>query len=63
MERPAQPTFVFDTSLPFVHLQQMFDEAAPWGIRAYEKALNLNELSDPAIDVIARHMPNKASPI
>ncbi len=41
----------------------MFDESAPWGIRGYEKAVYLDELTDGAIDVIARHTPNKASPM
>jgi hypothetical protein len=41
----------------------MFDEAAPWGIRGYEKAVYLDELTDDSIDVIARHVPRKASPM
>ena len=45
-------------------LQQMFDESAPWGIHAYEKAVYLDELTDAAIEVIAQHpVPNKASPM
>jgi FAD/FMN-containing dehydrogenase len=59
----AAPAFTFDTPLPFVHLQQMFDDAAPWGIRAYEKAVYLDELSGPAIDAIAQHFANKVSPL
>lgn len=59
----APPQFVFDTPIPYVALQQMFDESAPWGIRAYEKAVYLAELSDEVIDVVARHLPAKASPM
>jgi len=59
----APPTFAFDAPLPYAQLQQMFDESAPWGIRAYEKSVSLDELSDPVIDVIARHLPHKASPM
>lgn len=59
----APPLFSFDTPIPYVALQQMFDESAPWGIRGYEKAVYLDELSDAAIDVIAEHVPRKASPM
>jgi hypothetical protein len=41
----------------------MFDESAPWGIRGYENAVYLDELTDESIDVIARHVPRKASPM
>ena len=63
MREAAPPAFVFDTPLPYTHLQQMFDEGAPWGIRGYEKAVYLDELTDPAIDVIAQHLPKKSSPM
>jgi FAD/FMN-containing dehydrogenase len=63
LREAVPPTFVFDTPLPYVQLQKMFDESAPWGIRGYEKAVYLDELSDPAIEVIAQHFPNKASPM
>ena len=59
----APPQFVFDSPIPYVALQQMFDESAPWGIRAYEKAVYLAALSDEVIDVVARHLPAKASPM
>jgi FAD/FMN-containing dehydrogenase len=63
LREAAPPAFVFDTPLPYTHLQQMFDEGAPWGIRGYEKAVYLDELTDPAIDVIAQHLPKKSSPM
>jgi FAD/FMN-containing dehydrogenase len=59
----AAPLFHFDTPIPYTALQQMFDESAPWGIRGYEKAVSLDELTDAAIDVIATHVPRKASPM
>ncbi len=58
-----RPTFEFVTPIPYTELQKMLDESAPWGVLAYEKALYLDELSDEAIDVIADHMPQKASPM
>ena len=63
LREAAPPTFAFDTPLPYVELQKMFDESAPWGIRGYEKAVYLDELTDAVIEVIARHLPNKASPM
>jgi FAD/FMN-containing dehydrogenase len=59
----APPLFAFDTPIPYTALQQMFDESAPWGIHGYEKAVYLDELTDGAIDVIAEHLPRKASPM
>jgi hypothetical protein len=41
----------------------MFDESVPWGIRGYEKAVYLDELTDGAIDVIVDYFPRKASPM
>ena len=49
--------------MPFVALQQMFNESATWGLLAYEKALYLDELSDAAIAVIGEHVPKKISPL
>ncbi len=51
------------TPMPYVALQQMFDESAPWGFHAYEKAVYLRELTDGAIDAIAEHQPRKMSPL
>jgi FAD/FMN-containing dehydrogenase len=59
----TRPQFHFDTPMPYTSLQQMFDESSPWGIRGYEKAVYLDELTDPVIDVIARYFPEKASPM
>ena len=63
LRRAAPPLFTFDTPIPYTALQQMFDESAPWGFRGYEKAVYLDELTDEAINVIARHFPLKASPM
>ena len=63
LRQAVPPLFTFDTPVPYTALQQMFDESAPWGIRGYEKAVYFDELTDDAIDVIARHVPLKASPM
>jgi FAD/FMN-containing dehydrogenase len=57
------PLFELVTPMPFVALQQMFNESATWGSYGYEKALYLDELSDEAIDVISEHVPKKTSPL
>src|SRR3712207_6894058 len=44
--RERNPLFEMVTPIPYVALQQMTDDANPWGIRAYDKGLNLDELSD-----------------
>jgi FAD/FMN-containing dehydrogenase len=51
------------TALPYVLLQQLFDEDAPPGILACEKSLYLNELTDEAIEVLADQIPLMSSPI
>ena len=58
------PLFDFVTPIPFTELQKMLDESAPWGIRAYEKALYVEEpVSDDALAVVAEFLPRKASPM
>ena len=57
------PLFELVTPMPFVALQQMFNESAAWGTLGYEKALYLDELSDGAIEVIGEHVPKKTSPL
>ena len=51
------------TPIPYAALQQMFDGAAPWGMHSYEKAVYLEELTDPVIDVILEHQEKKVSPL
>jgi FAD/FMN-containing dehydrogenase len=55
--------FEFVTSMPYTQLQRMFDEANPWGILGYEKALYLDELTDDAVRVMVEYLPRKASPL
>lgn len=61
--RDLAPQFELVTPIPHVALQQMFDDSAPWGIHGYEKALYLDELSDPVIDLLIEALPRKASPM
>jgi hypothetical protein len=57
------PQFELVMPIPHVGLQQMFDESGPWGILAYERALYLDDLSDPVIDLMIEQVPRKASPM
>jgi hypothetical protein len=61
--RAAAPLFEHVTPMPYVALQQMLDEGAPWGVHAYSKGLYLDELSDGAIDAIAASIGAKRSPM
>jgi hypothetical protein len=51
------------TPIPYVGLQQMFDESALWGVFSYEKPVYLDDLTDGAIDVILEHQAKKMSPL
>ena len=57
------PLFEFVTPLPYVELQKILDETAPWGIHAYEKGLYLQELTEDAISVLSHNIPRKSSPM
>jgi len=56
------PLFDLVTPLPYIQLQQMFDEANAFGFLAYDKGLYLEELSEGAIAVVAEQLPRKTSP-
>jgi hypothetical protein len=55
------PLFEMVTPIPYVALQQMFNEGAEWGMLGYEKALYLDDLSGDALAVIAEYAPKKNS--
>jgi FAD/FMN-containing dehydrogenase len=62
--RAALPPLVqFTAPIPYTGLQQILDEAAPWGILAYQKALYLDALSPEAISIITAQLPRKQSPM
>jgi FAD/FMN-containing dehydrogenase len=62
--RSALPPLVeFIAPIPYTGLQQILDEAAPWGILAYQKALYLDALSPEAISIITAQLPRKQSPM
>ena len=63
IRKAVTPLFELVTPIPFVALQQMFNESVVWGTLGYEKALYLDDLSDAAIAIIGEHVPKKGSPL
>ena len=63
MRAAVAPLFELMTPIPYVALQQMFNDSAQWGTFGYEKALYLDELSDAAIAVIDEHVQKKITPL
>jgi FAD/FMN-containing dehydrogenase len=63
VRKALPPLFELVTPMPYVALQQMFNDSAPWGLHGYEKALYLDELSDGVIATIAEHAPKKQFPL
>jgi FAD/FMN-containing dehydrogenase len=61
--RARGPAFELVTPIPYVALQQMLDPGSPWGVRAYDKSLNFDELPDEAIEVLVSGLPRKRSPL
>jgi berberine-like enzyme len=57
------PLFELVDSMPYVALQQLFDEANAWGFHCYDKGAYVADLSDEAIQVIMEHFPRKSSPL
>jgi len=61
--RELDPLFELVTPIPHTGLQQMFDENAPWGILAYEKAIYLDDLVDGVIDLLLERISLRVSPM
>jgi FAD/FMN-containing dehydrogenase len=61
--RDRHPLFELVTPLPHVALQQVIDNAEPWGIHAYAKSLNLDDLPDDAIEVLLSRLGRRRSPM
>jgi FAD/FMN-containing dehydrogenase len=50
------------TDLPYVGLQKMLDDRAPWGILGYERSLYLDDLGDEVIRAVTEFFPRRHSP-
>jgi FAD/FMN-containing dehydrogenase len=58
-----EPLFEIVTPIPYTELQLMLDPAAPWGVRAYEKTLDVDNLSDDVIATVTELATRKTSPM
>ena len=56
------PLWEFASPMPYLALQQMFDEDNRWGQYDYEKGAFLPELTDSVIDVLTEQFSRKPSP-
>ena len=63
MRTGLSPLFEIVSPMPYTALQQMFDEAYPWGTHTYEKGLYLEDFTDAAIDVIVERINGTVSPM
>jgi FAD/FMN-containing dehydrogenase len=61
--RARAPLSELVTPLPYVALQQMLDNAEPWGIHGYAKSLNFDDLPDEAIAILLDRLPRRRSPM
>ncbi|HZN13174.1 MAG TPA: FAD-binding oxidoreductase [Acidimicrobiales bacterium] len=59
----VEPAWELVTPIPYTELQKMFNESAPWGLLAYEKALYLQNLDDAVVDSFVAAMPKVTSPM
>jgi hypothetical protein len=57
------PLFEFLGPVPYAGLQRMLDGAAPWGLRGYEKALDLGDFSNDVIAVLTANAAEKTAPL
>jgi FAD/FMN-containing dehydrogenase len=52
----------FSAVMPYMEVQQLYDNEYPDGMRYYWKSLNLTSLDDQAIDLIVEHARRQVSP-
>jgi FAD/FMN-containing dehydrogenase len=57
------PLFDHVTPMPYVALQQLFDEASAWGFHDYDKGIYLESLSDEVVEVLTEYASRKSSPL
>jgi FAD/FMN-containing dehydrogenase len=56
------PLFDFITPMPYVALQQLLDEGTAWGFYCYEKSIEIDDFTEPVIEVLTELLPQKVSP-
>jgi FAD/FMN-containing dehydrogenase len=63
MRAALPPLFEMVSPMPYAALQQMFDDAFPWGTHCYEKSLYLEQFTDAAVDVVVERLTAMTSPM
>ncbi|MDA0636982.1 FAD-binding oxidoreductase [Nonomuraea sp. MCN248] len=63
LEDTTPPLFSHTASMPYPRLQSLLDESTPWGVAAYEKALDLPSLGPDAIATLCEQAALKGSPM
>ncbi|MEU7818532.1 FAD-binding oxidoreductase [Pseudonocardia sp. NPDC049154] len=63
LREALDPLFEVLTPIPYVGLQQMLDEASPWGIHSYTKGLYLDAMPDEVVETLAERLPGMTSPM
>ncbi len=57
------PLFDFVTPMPYTDVQQLLDEGTAWGFHCYEKSIEIDDFTEPVIEVLAERLPQKVSPL
>ena len=57
------PLFDFVTTMPYLALQAMFNEAAAWGLYGYEKGAYYEDINDEMIEILCTKGLEKQSPL
>jgi hypothetical protein len=55
------PLFDHVEPMPYVALQQLFDEASAWGFHDYDKGIYLGDFTDGAIEMLTDYASRKSS--
>ena len=63
LRRTLPPLWEFVSPMPYVALQQLFDESNGWGQYNYERSTYLADLSDEVIEAFVERVPAKTSPL
>jgi FAD/FMN-containing dehydrogenase len=63
VRRELPPLFDFVTPMPYVALQQMFDQPNCWGQYYHEKSAYLERITEDVATVLAEQIPRKSSPL
>ncbi|GAA2901635.1 FAD-binding oxidoreductase [Pseudonocardia halophobica] len=55
------PLFDHVTTMPYTDLQSLLDDGMAWGFHCYEKSLEIDDFTEPVIEVLTERLPQKTS--